>query len=271
MPKYNSNQSIQRLLQLMERLRHPEQGCPWDREQTFASVAPYTLEEAYEVADAIDKEDLCALKDELGDLLFQVVFHARMAEEQGQFGFGDVVQAICDKMELRHPHVFGSERIDTPEQQTQAWESHKQRERLAKNPQGRSSVLDNVPVGMPALTRAAKLGKRAASVGFEWPDVLGALEKTEEEFREVRQAIEAGTSQAHIEDELGDLLFCLVNICRHAKVDPETALRKTNLKFERRFRHVERRIQEQGGVLNETPLADMDRYWIEAKSLERQD
>lgn len=263
------SQSIERLIDLMATLRNPDKGCPWDRQQTFTTLTPYTVEEAYEVVDAIERGDIPALKEELGDLLFQVIFHARIAEEQGDFVFADVVQVICDKMESRHPHVFGTERIETAEQQTLAWEAHKQRERAANNVVEPASVLDNVPMALPALSRAAKLGKRAATVGFEWPDVLGALDKAEEEFREARQAIETGTSQADIEDELGDLLFCLVNICRHTKVDPEAALRKTNQKFERRFRHVERRLQEQGHDLSTTPLDVMDRFWDEAKLLER--
>lgn len=269
MTEQTSTQSMQRLLQLMERLRHPERGCPWDRQQTFATIAPYTIEEAYEVADAIERSDMSALREELGDLLFQVVFHARMAQEQDEFVFGDVVQAICDKMESRHPHVFGSDQIETAEQQTIAWEQHKQRERAERHKQS-GSVLDDVPVALPALTRAAKLGRRAATVGFEWPDVSGALNKTEEEVREVRLAIEQGTSVAEIEDELGDLLFCVVNLCRHTKVDPEVALRKTNTKFERRFRHVEASLAAQGRSLQDSSLEEMDRYWDEAKRLERQ-
>lgn len=264
----DSRQDIRRLIELMATLRDPDKGCPWDKEQTFATIAPYTVEEAYEVADVIERNDLSALQEELGDLLFQVIFHSRMAEEQGSFAFGDVVQGICDKMVSRHPHVFGSDQIRDAEQQTIAWEEHKKRERAAKRT-GPGSVLDNVPVALPALTRAAKLGKRAATVGFEWPDVQGALDKAEEELHEVRAAIAEGTSEAAIEDELGDLLFCLVNICRHMKVDPEAALRKTNLKFERRFRHVEQRLNEQGRDISKTPLAEMDGYWDEAKRIER--
>ncbi len=262
-------QDIQRLIELMATLRHPDKGCPWDKEQTFATIAPYTVEEAYEVADAIERGDTPALKEELGDLLFQVVFHSRMAEEQGSFAFGDVVQGICDKMVSRHPHVFGTDQISDAEQQTIAWEEHKQRERAARQKNGPVSVLDNVPVSLPALTRAAKLGRRAATVGFEWPDVQGALDKAEEELHEVRAAIADGTSTDAIEDELGDLLFCLVNICRHMKVDPEAALRKTNLKFERRFRHVEVRVREQGRDLTQSTLQEMDGYWDEAKRIER--
>ncbi len=263
------------LLAIMARLRDPAAGCPWDRAQRFATIAPYTLEEAYEVVDAIERGDLTDLRDELGDLLFQVVFHARMAEEQHAFAFDEVVQAICDKMIRRHPHVFGQEQIDTAEQQTLAWEAHKQRERVAKQTTTdaeaalqTASVLDDVPVALPALTRAAKLGKRAARVGFEWPDVQGAIDKLGEEVGELRAAV-GDSSAAHIEDELGDVLFCVVNICRHLQIDPETALRKTNHKFERRFRHVERRFQEQQRDMTSASLAEMDRYWDEAKQLER--
>jgi nucleoside triphosphate diphosphatase len=263
---------IQRLLTIMARLRHPQDGCPWDKEQTFATIAPYTLEEAYEVTDAIERNDLASLREELGDLLFQVVFHSRMAEEQGTFNFADVVTSISDKMETRHPHVFGSEHIATADEQTIAWEEHKRRERDAKQRASNrpASVLDNIPVSQPALTRAAKLGKRAAGVGFEWPDVQGALDKADEELQELRIAITQGTSDKDIEDELGDVLFCMVNLCRHLKVDPEAALRKTNLKFERRFRHVERRLQEQGREPRAATLQEMDAFWGEAKRLERQ-
>jgi len=269
---------ISSLLAIMARLRDPVTGCPWDQVQTFASIAPYTLEEAYEVADAIERQDLTGLRDELGDLLFQVVFHARMAEEQKAFAFADVVQAICNKMTTRHPHVFGAERIDTAEQQTVAWESHKQRERAAKqsavaagdlSAANSQSALDDVPLALPALTRAAKLGKRAAGVGFEWPDVQGAIDKLGEEVNELRAATSGAADRAAIEDELGDVLFCVVNICRHLKIDPETALRRTNQKFERRFRHVERRFHEQQRDITAAPLDEMDRYWDEAKQLEK--
>lgn len=263
---------ISRLLNIMATLRHPEKGCPWDREQNFASVAPFTIEEAYEVADAIERNDLEALREELGDLLFQVVFHARMAEEQQRFAFADVVRGICDKMESRHPHVFGDEHIATADQQTMAWEEHKRRERAAKESGAKNaapaSVLENVPLALPALTRAAKLGRRAASVGFEWPDVQGALDKADEELQELRTAIHDGASSASIEDELGDVLFCVVNICRHLKIDPEGALRKTNRKFERRFRFVEHQLHVQGREPQQATLSEMDAYWDEAKRLE---
>lgn len=251
----------------MATLRDPLKGCPWDKEQNFASIAPYTIEEAYEVVDAIERNDLTALKDELGDLLFQVVFHTRLAQEQGSFDFGAVVAAICNKMERRHPHVFGGERIDNVEQQSIAWEEHKRRERAAAPLN--VSILDNVPLALPALTRAAKLGKRAATVGFEWPTVQGALDKVDEELREVHQAIDEAASPEELEGELGDLLFCVVNVCRHLKIDPENALRKTNAKFERRFRHVEIRLQQQGRQPSQASLNEMDSYWDEAKKLER--
>jgi tetrapyrrole methylase family protein/MazG family protein/ATP diphosphatase len=251
--------SIHRLLQIMARLRSPG-GCPWDLEQDFKTIAPYTIEEAYEVADAIEREDLGDLRDELGDLLFQVVFHAQMAQERRAFGFGDVVDAICDKMERRHPHVFGNATIADAQAQTVAWEEQKRRERESKG----GSVLANVPVGLPALTRADKIGKRAAAVGFEWPDAMGALDKVEEEIGELRAAI-AGGETADMEAELGDLLYSVVNVCRYVKVDPENALRLTNAKFERRFRFIEQRLKEQGLSPQEASLEQMDRLWDEAK------
>lgn len=260
---------IDRLLNIMATLCDPDKGCPWDKEQTFATIAPYTIEEAYEVADAIERNDMAGLQDELGDLLFQVVFHARMAEEQGNFAFNDVVRSICDKMERRHPHVFGDAHIADSDAQSIAWEELKRSERAAKSKGASASILDNVPIALPALTRAAKLGKRAGSVGFEWPDVSGALDKLEEELREVRSAIAEGASQAAIEDEVGDLLFCVVNISRHLKVDPEAALRRVNQKFTRRFQHVELRLRDQGREFSQADLAEMDRYWDEAKQIER--
>jgi ATP diphosphatase len=252
--------SIHRLLQIMARLRDPQGGCPWDLEQDFKTIAPYTIEEAYEVADAIEREDLHDLRDELGDLLFQVVFHAQLAQERQAFGFDDVVNAICDKMERRHPHVFGDASIADAQAQTVAWEEQKRREREAQG----GSVLANVPVGLPALTRANKLGKRAAAVGFDWPDVLGALDKVTEEIAELRAEIGAGDTAA-MERELGDLLYSVVNVCRYVKVDPENALRLTNAKFERRFRYIEQRLKEQGSSPQEASLEQMDRLWDEAK------
>jgi len=253
--------SISRLLDLMTRLRDPQRGCPWDVQQNFATIAPYTIEEAYEVADAIERNDLQDLRSELGDLLFQVVFHSQMAREQGAFDFDDVVNAICDKMERRHPHVFGDARIENAEAQTVAWEEHKRRERAAAN----DSVLADVPVALPALTRANKLGKRAAQVGFEWADVAGALDKVQEEVDELREEVEAGADRSAMEQEIGDLLFCLVNVCRYLRIDPENALRLTNAKFERRFRYVEQQLQQQGRSTQEATLEEMDALWDEAK------
>jgi len=252
---------IERLLTIMSRLRDPKGGCPWDLEQTFKTIAPYTIEEAYEVADAIEREDLEDLRTELGDLLFQVVFHAQMAREQGAFSFDDVVEAICDKMERRHPHVFGSERIDSAQEQTVAWDEHKRRERAAT----RESVLDDVPLALPALTRAEKLGKRAASVGFEWPDMQGALDKVAEEIAELRSELSGEPDRAAIANEIGDLLFSLVNVCRYLKIDPETSLRHANAKFERRFRYVESRLKEQGRTPEQATLEEMDALWEEGK------
>jgi MazG family protein len=257
--------SIDRLLNIMARLRDPQRGCPWDVQQSFATIAPYTIEEAYEVADAIERKDLDALRDELGDLLFQVVFHSQMAQEQGAFDFDAVAAAISDKMERRHPHVFADARIEDAEAQTVAWEEQKRRERAQKH----ASVLADVPVGLPALTRANKLGKRAAQVGFEWPDVTGALEKVEEELRELKQEIGPQMDHKAIADELGDVLFCIVNVCRYLKVDPEEALRATNAKFERRFGYVEQRLRAQGRTPDQASLEEMDRLWDEGKAGER--
>jgi ATP diphosphatase len=253
--------AIDRLLQIMARLRDPQRGCPWDLEQNFSTIAPYTIEEAYEVADAIERQDYSALRDELGDLLFQVVFHSQMAREQGSFGFDDVVAAICDKMERRHPHVFGEARIDSADAQTVAWEEQK---RLERERSGKT-VLADVPLALPALTRANKLGKRAAQVGFEWPNVAGALDKLDEELGELRKGLDAQADQAHITDELGDVLFCVVNVCRYLGADPETALKGANAKFERRFGYVEQRLREQGRSACEATLEEMDKLWDEGK------
>jgi nucleoside triphosphate diphosphatase len=257
--------SITRLLDIMARLRDPQRGCPWDLEQTFRTIAPYTIEEAYEVADAIERDDLGSLRRELGDLLFQVVFHAQMASEQGAFAFDDVAAAICDKLERRHPHVFGDARIDSAAAQTIAWEEQKRQERERAG----ASVIDDVPLALPALTRANKLGKRAALVGFEWPDVGGALDKLDEELGELRKEVAGQAGVAAITNELGDVLFCVVNVCRYLQIDPETALRGANAKFERRFGYVERRLREQGRSSREATLEEMDRLWDEGKEREK--
>lgn len=257
--------SIDRLLDIMARLRDRERGCPWDLEQSFQTIAPYTIEEAYEVADAIARDDRNALRDELGDLLFQVVFHAQMAREAQSFGFDDVVAAICDKMERRHPHVFGSASIESAEAQTIAWEEQKRRERATRH----ASILADVPLALPALTRANKLGKRAAQVGFEWPDVSGAIAKVEEEVRELKHEVASGVDKKAIAAELGDVLFCIVNVCRYLGVDPEESLRTTNAKFERRFGYVEYRLREQGRTPDQATLEEMDRLWDEGKAIEK--
>lgn len=264
-------QGIDDLLALMARLRDPQGGCPWDRKQTFRSIAPYTVEEAYEVADAIDREDLDDLKEELGDLLFQVVFHSRMAEEQGAFDFTDVVDAIVAKMRRRHPHVFGEAELRSAEEQTAAWEAQKERERAAKGDGGEPpGVLHGVARSLPAMVRAEKLQKRAARAGFDWPEVSGVVAKIEEELEEVSQEM-VGEDPAALADEVGDLLFACVNLARHVGVDPETALRGTNAKFERRFSHVERQLRARGISLEDSGLEQMDALWGEAKRLEKGD
>jgi ATP diphosphatase len=259
---------IQRLLAIMARLRDPTRGCPWDREQDFTTIAPYTIEEAYEVAEAIAENDMPALKDELGDLLFQVVFHARMAEEQGAFDFGEVVQNITDKMLRRHPHVFGDVEIADAAAQTLAWEEHKAHERRAKGGAGNESALDGVGVALPALTRAEKIQKRAARVGFDWPAAAPILDKIEEEIAELRAELDANVTE-RVEDELGDLLFAVANLARHLDVDPEAALRKATQKFERRFRRVEALLAERGKTAAASTLDEMEAEWRRAKAEER--
>ncbi len=227
---------LKRLLDIMARLRDPATGCPWDKEQNFRTIAPYTIEEAYEVAEACEAGNPAMLKDELGDLLFQAVFHARMAEEAGMFAFADVAAAISDKMVRRHPHVFGDVKIAGADAQTLAWEETKATERAAG---GAASVLDGVGVGLPALTRAEKLQKRAARVGFDWPDAAPVLAKIDEELEELRDEMEGGADPARLEDEIGDVLFAVANLARHLRIDPEQALRAASRKFERRFRAME--------------------------------
>ncbi|MGC1302130.1 MAG: nucleoside triphosphate pyrophosphohydrolase [Caulobacteraceae bacterium] len=258
---------ISRLIAIMARLRAPEGGCPWDLEQTFATIAPYTVEEAYEVADAIERNDLNDLKDELGDLLLQVVFHARMAEEQGVFAFNDVVKAICDKMVRRHPHVFGEASFATIAAQSVAWEEIKAAERAAKGPQ-RARVLDDVPAGLPGLMRAVKLTKRAARVGFDWPDIPTVLDKLQEEVAELQVEIDAGEREK-AREELGDLLFVCANLARKLDVDPEDALRTANAKFTRRFQFIEDALEARGVRPEHSNLAEMDELWDEAKRTER--
>lgn len=260
--------SITTLLAIMARLRDKERGCPWDLEQTFETIAPYTIEEAYEVADAIERKGPADLKDELGDLLFQVVFHAQMASEAKQFSFADVVQSICEKMIRRHPHVFAGAKIDTADEQTVAWEEYKRRERALRAAKG-ESLLDDVPLALPALARALKLQKRAASVGFDWREQGPILDKLEEEIGELKAEIAANAPPAKLADELGDILFVCANMARRLGIDPEEALRGTNRKFVRRFAYVEESIKNSGRKLGEVSLEDMDAAWDEAKAHER--
>lgn len=254
---------MDRLLQIMSRLRDAELGCPWDAEQDFSTIAPYTIEEAYEVADAIERGDMDDLRDELGDLLFQVVFHAQMAREQGAFHFQDVVNAISEKMIRRHPHVFGDEPVEDIEAQTRAWEDSKAREREAR---GMESVLDGIPRGMAELQRSVKLQKRAARVGFDWPNADAVLDKFDEEVAEVKEAVAEKDASA-IEDEVGDLLFVVTNLARKLRVDPARALRRANAKFETRFRAVE---EASGGRenLEEMTLEEMEVLWQSVKKEE---
>lgn len=258
-----SVKQTQRLLEIMARLRDPERGCPWDKQQTFKTIAPYTVEEAYEVADAIERDDLTALREELGDLLLQVVYHARMAEEAGLFSFEEVAAGIGDKLVARHPHVFGDADIQDAAQQTRDWEARKADERAAK---AQGGVLDGIPPGLPSLTRAEKLQRRAARVGFDWPELAPVFGKIREEISELEQEVAAKTAHPRLEDELGDVLFAVANLARKLGVDPEQALRGTNRKFERRFRHVETRLGEQGRKPEQVSLEEMDGYWDEAKA-----
>jgi MazG family protein len=257
--------SMNRLLEIMARLRDPRSGCPWDIEQTFATIAPHTIEEAYEVADAIAQGDMAALKDELGDLLFQVVFYSQMAKEDGAFDFDAVAAAITEKMIRRHPHVFGEATVETADAQVAAWEATKERERRDKAEGRLPSALDGVALALPGLTRAAKLQKRAARVGFDWPEAAQVLDKIDEEIAEVRHEIAQGAPKDRLEDEVGDVLFACVNLARKLGIDPETALRRTNAKFERRFRHIEAALAAQGRSADAATLDEMEELWVAAK------
>ena len=269
------SRDISRLLEIMAKLRTPGTGCPWDLEQNFATIVPYTIEEAYEVADAIARGDLDDLRDELGDLLLQVVFHARMAEEQNEFSFGDVVEAVTAKMIRRHPHVFADKdgRL-TPSDVKGAWErikAEEKAERAARRPQGEMahlSILSSVKAGLPALARAMELQRKASTVGFDWNDPRAVLHKIREEADEIEAALDRGDAQ-ELADETGDLLFALVNLARHVGADPETALRGTNTKFERRFGYIERALAAKGRSLATASLAEMDGLWNEAKATEQ--
>ncbi len=254
------------LQEIMRALRREESGCPWDRQQTFETIAPYTIEEAYEVADAIAQGDMDELKSELGDLLFQVVFHAQIAEEAGHFTFEDVVSAVCEKMIRRHPHVFADSDVADAEVQRQIWERDKAVERQQKQPERETSTLAGVALALPALLRAEKLQKRAARVGFDWPDLSGVIGKIDEELAELKEAIVEGESEQRLSEELGDLLFSCANLARRLEIDAETAVRGTNLKFERRFAYIEQQLSRAGTPIEEASLDEMDRLWNEAKN-----
>jgi ATP diphosphatase len=260
-PPATAEAELRRLLDIMAALRDPDHGCPWDRQQSFATIAPYTIEEAYEVADAIARGDKAALPDELGDLLFQVVYHARMAEEAGRFDFAAVARIISDKMIRRHPHVFSDEAAREAEEQTVAWEAHKSAERAARAETG---ALAGVPAGLPALVRAAKLTARAARVGFDWPDVTAVLAKLDEEVAELRAELPAAQKE-RLTDEAGDLLFVLANLARRLDLDPEACLRQANLKFCKRFNAMEQEAASMGKSLAEMPLEEMELLWQKIK------
>jgi MazG family protein len=254
----------------MQQLRDPERGCPWDREQSFQTIAPYTIEEAYEVVEAIEQGDLAQLRDELGDLLFQVVFYTQMAEEIGAFDFDEVTTAVADKMIRRHPHVFGSDDVADAEAQSRSWEEIKAGERQQSAGKEALSALDGVGVGLPGLTRAVKLQRRAARVGFDWGSIDPVFDKLDEEIGELRHEVRQGEDADRMEEELGDLLFVAANLARHLRIDPETALRGANAKFERRFRYIEQALAAQGRTPEDALLEEMDALWNAAKAAERE-
>jgi ATP diphosphatase len=276
----NVRRPIDDLLAVMAALRTPGTGCPWDLQQTFKTIAPYTIEEAYEVADAIQRGSMAELKDELGDLLLQVVYHARMAEEQGAFAFDDVAQAITEKMVRRHPHVFGSEAERAAGAAPGFWERAKAAERAERAADigadavaAVPSVLDDVPVGLPALTRAVKLQNKAAKVGFDWPSLAPVFDKLKEELGELEEALAPGapSNRQQVEEEFGDLLFVVANVARHLKIDPEAALRSANHKFVRRFHEIEHRLAQDGRTPAQSSLEEMDHLWDEAKAAEKKE
>ncbi|MCG8511081.1 MAG: nucleoside triphosphate pyrophosphohydrolase [Rhodospirillales bacterium] len=263
--------NTQRLIEIMIQLRDPEKGCAWDKEQTFETIAPHTIEEAYEVADAIEKADMAGLRDELGDLLLHVVYHTQMADEEELFDFEDVAKTICEKMVRRHPHVFGDVEMGTPHQLNQAWEAQKAAERDQKasvDGDRKASALDGVTAGLPSLTRAAKLQRRAARVGFDWPDARQVIDKIREETDEIEQEMASEASSDRLEEEIGDLLFACVNFARKKEIDPETALRRANAKFERRFRKIEDLLATEGNTPESATLDEMEAMWIRAKAAE---
>lgn len=262
------SRDIERLLQILTALRDPETGCPWDLSQNFLSIAPYTIEEAYEVADAIERSDLSDLKEELGDLLLQVVFHSEIARGENKFTFGDVVESITAKMIRRHPHVFGDARGLSSDEIKSQWAKIKAQEKAAKNKPENKSFLAGVPISLPGLSRAVKLQAKASEVGFDWHDPNLVLAKIREETDEVEAAL-ASQDQAAISEEIGDLLFTVANLARHLQIDPEAAIRRCNAKFERRFGHIETVLETQSKSLEEATLNEMDTLWNEAKALEK--
>lgn len=264
-PTADAGAATLRLIAIMAALRDPVRGCPWDKEQSFATIAPYTIEEAYEVADAIARQDWAGLKDELGDLLFQVVYYAQMGAEDGRFDFAAIATAIADKMVRRHPHVFGTESRADADAQTHAWEAQKQAERADRAETG---VLDGVPTALPALTRALKLTRRAARVGFDWPTPEAVLDKLAEETKELQDEIAAGAPADRLADEVGDMLFVLANLARKLGLDPETCLRQANGKFERRFRAIEQALATEGKSPSDATLDEMEALWTAAKRAE---
>ena len=251
--------NLPRLLKIMQRLRDPEKGCPWDIQQSFASILPYTIEEVYEVADAIDKRDFTQLKDELGDLLFQIVYYTQMAKEQNLFDFDDVAQNICDKLIRRHPHVFDKDNV----QLQKDWEQIKQQERSEKSDS--NSLLKDIPTALPQLLRAKKIQKRVATIGFDWSELTSVIEKVEEELTELKEEIKANNQQEALAEELGDLLFSVVNLSRHIKVNAEEALRKSNEKFIKRFQFIEKSLADIDKKLDECSLEELEHYWQKAK------
>lgn len=257
---------MQQLLEIMARLRDPERGCPWDLEQTFATILPHTIEEAYEVADAIQRGEMSDLRDELGDLLFQIVFYAQMASENGAFGFDEIVSGISEKMVRRHPHVFGSEKVAGVAAQSEAWERHKAAERKLRNAGAPPSELDGVALALPALIRAEKLQKRAAKVGFDWPSVAGPLAKIREEIREIEAELGDQKEPQRLRDEMGDLLFSCVNLARHLGVDAESSLRLANAKFEQRFHALEAHLENQGDTVTGLSADQLDVIWEKVKT-----
>lgn len=265
---FTPSRDIQRLIEIMAALRTPKTGCPWDLAQNFSTIAPYTIEEAYEVADAITRDDLADLKDELGDLLLQVVFHSRMAEEQGAFAFGDVVESITQKLIRRHPHVFSDERSPTPQAVEGLWDRIKAEEKVARGKQDEEGALSGIPVTLPALMRALKLQTKASKVGFDWNDPRAVLRKIREEADEIEAALDDDVQDAAA--EVGDLLFAAVNLARHLHADPEAVLRQTNQKFERRFAAIELALNARGKTPQDATLAEMDALWNEAKLREHE-